>query len=544
MRWAMVWLIVAGVLLEAGCAWIWVLSPRATAAYNAEYTRELFDRLPLVWKLVDGLLPDALSMADGGLGLAQPPAWSVGQTVAWLEAGLLLMSAGYLLGLWALGATGERAGRAVLAFALLFRLTMASLPGLFSTDIYSYVMYGRIAAVHGQNPYLRAPNEFAADPFLAWVFPFWRDQPSVYGPVWTDLSWWLSRLTGGLSNFDQVLAYRLTLIGCELLVLGLLWWLLGLRTHATSGRAGRTRAWAMYAWNPLVLFDLVGDTHNDILMLALLVSGLAILAGGGGARGEKWQVGAGAATSVRWLGALAAVTLGALAKFATGVVALLWSVAYASGPARLGRLLASWTVGLVLAAILWWPWLDTSQALRPFADAAGGRLVINSAPDLVALFVADDLLVPMGLPQATARLDTRSWMRVLTSAVYVAYLVWELSRLWAKATRGGQPALQAAIEAATRALLVLPLLVLTWVWSWYLSWSLVLAVLLGSKSRLARVVVAYTLVGLPVVVAHQYLNEDLSGGFVLLMALAPLGAAYSGSQRPTAHPQPVPAGER
>src|ERR1051326_364315 len=105
-------------------------------------------------------------------------------------------------------------------------------------------------------------------------------------------------------------------------------------------------------------------------------------------------------------------------------------------------------------------------------------------------------------------------MRVLTDAVYVGYLAWELSRLWAKATRGGQPALQAAIEAATRALLVLPLLVFTWVWSWYLSWSLVLAVLLGSKSRLARVVVAYTLVGLPVVIAHQYLNEDLSGGFV------------------------------
>ena len=69
--------------------------------------------------------------------------------------------------------------------------------------------------------------------------------------------------------------------------------------------------------------------------------------------------------------------------------------------------------------------------------------------------------------------------------------------------------MRATIAAATRALLVLPLLVLTWVWSWYLSWSLVLAVTLGWRSRLARVVVAYTLVGLPVVYAHQYLNDDL-----------------------------------
>jgi hypothetical protein len=229
-------------------------------------------------------------------------------------------------------------------------------------------------------------------------------------------------------------------------------------------------------------------------------------------------------------------------------VALLWSVAYAAGgassAARLGRLAASWTIGLALAAVLWWPWLGTAQAFLPFADAAGGRLVINSAPDLVALFAADDVLVPLGVAQATAQSDARFWMHLLTRAVYLGYLAWELKKLWPIAARGGQPALRATTEAATRALLVLPLLVLTWVWSWYLSWSLVLAVTLGWQSRLARVVVAYTLVSLPVVYAHQYLSDDLSGGFVLLMALAPLGLAYSGSQRPTAQPQPVPAGER
>ena len=99
----------------------------------------------------------------------------------------------------------------MLVFAGVFRLTFATLPGLFSTDVFSYVMYGRIAAVYGQNPYVQPPASFPDDPFLAWVFPFWRDQPSVYGPLWTDFSWLLSRVTGSWSNFDQVMAYRLSL---------------------------------------------------------------------------------------------------------------------------------------------------------------------------------------------------------------------------------------------------------------------------------------------------------------------------------------------
>src|SRR6266516_4220143 len=65
-------------------------------------------------------------------------------------------------------------------------------------------MYGRIAAVYAANPYVHPPAEFASDPFLAWVFPFWRDQPSVYGPGWTDFSWLPSALTADRDNFGKV----------------------------------------------------------------------------------------------------------------------------------------------------------------------------------------------------------------------------------------------------------------------------------------------------------------------------------------------------
>jgi len=114
--------------------------------------------------------------------------------------------------------------------------------------------------------------------------------------------------------------------------------------------------------------------------------------------------------------------------------------------------------------------------------------------------------------------------------MFGAYFVWELWRVWK------QPSLEATLKAATRTLLILPLVVLTWVWSWYFSWPLALAVLLdGKKSRLLRLVTTYTLFALPVVYAHQYLNQDLSGAAVLLFTLGPLAGLIPGARHASVH---------
>ena len=188
--------------------WAWWWSPGLTAIYNPDYTRAFFARWP--WLTVP-----PRTFAD------------VHDIVGCLLAGFGLMSVGYVAALVVLRQATRAAAGIVIGGAVTFRLTLALLPGLFSTDIFSYVMYGRISAVYGQNPYLRPPADFADDPFLAWVFPFWRGQPTVYGPVWTHFSWLLSALTSDLSNFDQVLAYRAALVLAEAATLGVIWLLLG-----------------------------------------------------------------------------------------------------------------------------------------------------------------------------------------------------------------------------------------------------------------------------------------------------------------------------
>jgi alpha-1,6-mannosyltransferase len=300
----------------------------------------------------------------------------------------------------------------------------------------------------------------------------------------------LSRLTLDWSPLGQVLAYRTLGLALEVATLGVLWWLLErLRTP------DRTRAWLVYAWNPLILFDLVGAGHNDVAMLALLLVGIAISTGGAALAG---------------IGMLA---LSALVKYASALVVLLaataWSARGDSRSARVRRMTLGLGVALLLAIAFWAPWLTSRDAWLVLGDAAGGKLVLNSAPDVIALWIADHASVEPDL--------ARLWVRWTTRLVFAAFFCGELWRVWR--SRGDTVHL---VKACTRAMLLVPLLVLTWVWSWYFSWSLVLAVLVGWDWRGTRLVVAYTIVALPIVYAHQYLNDQFPAGWILVMALVPL----------------------
>ena len=61
-------------------------------------------------------------------------------------------------------------------------------PVLLSTDAYTYWAYGRIGAVHGENPYDVPPSAFPDDPAYAVMGEDWRNTTSVYGPGFTLVS--------------------------------------------------------------------------------------------------------------------------------------------------------------------------------------------------------------------------------------------------------------------------------------------------------------------------------------------------------------------
>jgi hypothetical protein len=178
---------------------------------------------------------------------------------------------------------------------------------------------------------------------------------------------------------------------------------------------------------------------------------------------------------------------------------------------------------VAVTVVLFLPWLEP-RAMEPIVTAASGKswMYSNWAPDLLALTISDQLLDPNGLnPDATHEL-VRFWAKLITRGIFAVYLGWELVRLWRLAGDHSKSLVEPILTASTRAFVVLILLVLTWVLEWYWMWPLSLAVLLGWRNMLTRVVVGYTLTSLPIFYVHHYWSTNMPGGLVLLYAAPPL----------------------
>jgi len=163
--------------------------------------------------------------------------------------------------------------RLVVGLGIAFIAVATLMPLLFSRDVYSYSMYGRIASIHHANPYVAVPDDFRSDPLFRLVGPQWRHTEAVYGPAFTALSVLLTRAIGG--TVALIWAFKLVagLAGVALLLVvaraaGRLW----------PGRAAF--AAALVGWNPVVLFHGVAGGHNDLLVGLAVAGALALLAGG------------------------------------------------------------------------------------------------------------------------------------------------------------------------------------------------------------------------------------------------------------------------
>jgi len=528
-------LVCAGVVMQLGWTMVWTLSYRLT--HGNDFTYVYLVTQSGVWEKLHDLLVLANTLAPGLEGPQGPETLDI--VVNSLVFAFVVTGVGYLCAILLidLGISAVRgAVLVVLVFEVVYQLTLFLTPGLFTTDIFSYVMYGHISAIYNLNPYVYPPNYFPGNPMLEWIHPIWHDQPSVYGPLWTGIGWIMAHL---LAPFDgvvenlpdgqvlqtglmrQVFAYKILMNAVQVVNLALVWYLLG-RIMATRPRA-RLGAFVLYAWNPLMLFDAAGNAHNDALMVTLLLVGVVPLV----ARSRQ-------PTNANWLVGTFFIGLSALIKYTTGLVGLFfivpWARRIASWPRRLLWIGGAGSLIIVVSVILFLPWLDFPRALEPILVAASGKswMYSNWAPDLVALTISDQFLDPNGLnPDATQEL-VRSWAKLIARGVFAIYLAWELVRLWRIAGDRSQSLIEPILTASVRAFIVLILVYFTWVLEWYWMWPLALATLLGWRRMLTKVVVGYTLTSLPIFYVHHYWSTHMPGVLVLAYALPPLALPLLG----------------
>lgn len=366
---------------------------------------------------------------------------------------------------------------ALLAGGLLFSLPLIALPHMLSRDVYSYIIYGRIAALHGANPAILPPIAFADDPYFHFLVS-WKDTPSVYGPLWTLLSHGLTlaveALGGGLWRY--MLAYKLVMLAAHLLNSLLIWSILGAWKPWQQG-------WGtlIYAWNPVALIEFAGSGHNDVLMIGLIL--LAVFL----------------AQRARWRAAVAALTGAALIKWAALVLLPIYALMLLrQSPSWRQRLLRAAQIGaivLLCALALHAPY---GQVARAISAPIATQSAMKPENSLSALLVsgAPKVLTRLGAPASSAAswrgaaLAAQSWGG--KALVGLALLV-ALYRVWRR------PSFERFVQSSCWLLLV-ALLVAPVFRVWYVTWPLALAPLLGWRP-LGRLVCVFSATA-PLVYLH------------------------------------------
>jgi alpha-1,6-mannosyltransferase len=164
--------------------------------------------------------------------------------------------------------TADRlSARAVLACIAAVHALVLLAPPLLSTDVFSYQAYARIGDLYGANPYLNGPHAIALDPVYPFIGAKWVTIPSAYGPLFTVLGYLLAPLSIVASAF----AYKAIAAVASLATVALVWNIARLRG------IDPVKAAAVVGLNPLLVVYGVGGGHNDILMLAVLMAGIALV---------------------------------------------------------------------------------------------------------------------------------------------------------------------------------------------------------------------------------------------------------------------------
>jgi hypothetical protein len=142
-------------------------------------------------------------------------------------------------------------------------------PPSLSADVYAYAGWGRMAVLHGWNPYTQTLAALATlgDP-AAGLIPVGAG--SVHGPIWNVLCIALVGLFRDAGVWWQVVALKL-LAGAGVCAAALA----GREISRAYDRDRADLTLLAIGLNPLLLIEGPGNGHNDVLMIALMMAGIA-----------------------------------------------------------------------------------------------------------------------------------------------------------------------------------------------------------------------------------------------------------------------------
>lgn len=331
---------------------------------------------------------------------------------------------------------------AAIAWAIAIHLAAGLALPLTSNDLWSNIAYGRVAHLGG-NPFEGGPALLpAADPIRALVDPRWAALPSPYGPIVVAIS----LVSGACSEpWVAMIAWKVLIelasIACVLVA-----------ARLVRDREDGAARFALYAWCPLVAWELAGQAHNDAVLVLALFGFVA------------------AARSGREPLAMICLALGIAAKFVAAPIAGLYLAMIARrSPVRAIGFAAALAGATVAMMLPWWHGPSTLSGLWTNVGPQIGHTA-RSIGDL--LYWACDPLGP--------------------DAQRLAFRVFSVVGLAASATIGLVGIVRArtiehVLHYALLFFLVSDLFAQTWFQPWYITWLFPLAITLPDRTWLSLV---------------------------------------------------------
>jgi len=133
---------------------------------------------------------------------------------------------------------------------------------MVSYDLFNYMTTAKVTFTHLENPYIVMPIEIANEPNL--FFTRAANKLALYGPIWILLTWIPHAL--GMGNIWQtIISFKLMSAFWYLSFCFLVW-------RVTKNMKNVI----FFALNPLVLIEVLVVGHNDLVMMALSLSGILL----------------------------------------------------------------------------------------------------------------------------------------------------------------------------------------------------------------------------------------------------------------------------
>jgi alpha-1,6-mannosyltransferase len=347
--------------------------------------------------------------------------------------------------------TKDYSFKEIFVYSIFLHLLLVFVSPITSSDLYSYIYQSRIWTVFKASPYLFTYSQFPQDVYFDILNNSWANRTSPYGPLMILIK----------SFFTYIFSFN---IWVNIYVLKLFFILINLVNAYLIYKISQSKlALYLYAFNPLIIFEIAINGHNDGLFICFLLLSIYFFLK------EKSK-----SKFISYLFLCFSVFTKFISLLFLPIFILFNLLSLKTWKSRIKLLLFYIIIFSVLAFIFYFPFVSTfSEALLPLVDQMSYHTAASS-PVILLLFSAFSLLDKYDLFYLILATNIA---RFIFLAYYI-YTIYSLSR--AKEDN------LALVKKYVYVLLAFFACFFTFILPWYLLSLMAIALLLLKKQTLRR----------------------------------------------------------